>query len=112
MVLQAVVDHEYLFRDVYVGWPGSVHDARVLANSSLYKMATTNQILCGEKITIGGFDIPVFLVGDSAYPLNTWLMKPFPHNSNLTCDQRVFNDHLSAARVVVENAFGRLKAES
>lgn len=107
VVLQAVVDHEYLFRDVYVGWPGSVHDARVLANSSLYKKATNKKILCGDNIVIGGVNVPVFLVGDSAYPLS---MKPFPHNSTLTHDERVFNDRLCRARVVVENGFGRLKA--
>ena len=29
MLLKEVVDHNYLFSDVCVGWPGSVHDARV-----------------------------------------------------------------------------------
>ena len=110
IVLQAVVDENYLFTDVCVGWPGSVHDARVLANSSLYKRAEEKHILCGETVTHRGVDIPIFLVGDSAYPLSTWLMKPFVHNSNLTSSQRSFNYYLSRARIVVENGFGRLKA--
>lgn len=29
MILQGVVDHSYRFIDINVGWPGSVHDARV-----------------------------------------------------------------------------------
>ena len=33
IVLQRVVDHQCKFMDVYIGWPGSVHDTRVLANS-------------------------------------------------------------------------------
>lgn len=33
VILQAVVDHDYLFTDIMVGWPGSVHDSRVLENS-------------------------------------------------------------------------------
>lgn len=110
MVLQAVVDDNYLFTDVYVGWPGSVHDARVLANSSIYKKAETQQILTGDVVVHQEMSIPIFLVGDSAYPLSTWLMKPFAHNSNLTPSQRSFNFHLSRARIVVENSFGRLKA--
>ena len=32
MILQAVVDHNYMFRDINIGWPGSVHDALVFVN--------------------------------------------------------------------------------
>ena len=36
IVLQALVDYEYKFMNIYVGWPGSVHDARVLAHSVVF----------------------------------------------------------------------------
>lgn len=110
IVLQAIVDHEYLFRDIYIGWPGSVHDARIFANSTVFKEACNGSILQGDAVSISGRDIPIFLVGDSAYPLMTWLMKPFAHNTQLTSSEKIFNYKLSRARIVVENAFGRLKA--
>ena len=36
-------------------------------------------------------------------------MKPFADNGGLTPDARTFNYWLSRARIVIENAFGRLK---
>ena len=42
--------------------------------------------------------------------MHTWLVKPFNFNSSLTAKQKHFNYRLSRARIVVENAFGRLKA--
>ena len=36
IILQALVDANYLFLDICVGWPGKVHDARLFRNSSLY----------------------------------------------------------------------------
>ena len=45
--MQAVVDNQYRFLDIYVGWPGSVHDTRVFAHSSLYiKAGTLDSITC------------------------------------------------------------------
>ena len=35
MIVQAVFDHNGLFTDLCIGWPGCVHDARILANSSI-----------------------------------------------------------------------------
>ena len=110
VILQGVVDHDYLFRNINVGWPGSVHDARVLANFELYWQATQGEILNGEHLVIHRQDVPIFLVGDSAYPLSTWLMKPFPYSAGLTQAEKRFNYQLSRARIVAENAFGRLKA--
>ncbi|XP_062513431.1 uncharacterized protein LOC134189205 [Corticium candelabrum] len=84
VILQAVVDHRYAFRDINVGWPGSVHDARVLDNSSLFKEAENGVILRGQERVIEGYAIPVFLIGNSAYPLLKWLLKPFPQNKHLS----------------------------
>ena len=49
------------------------------------------------------------IVGDSAYALSDRLMKPYTDNGNLTREQVNFNKILSMTRVVVENAYGRLK---
>ena len=49
------------------------------------------------------------MLGDPAYPLLSWLMKAFPDNGSLSCQQKTFNYRLSRARVVVEHAYGRLK---
>ena len=106
IVLQAIVDHNYLFTDVYVGWPGSVHNAHVLANSSIYEKINDGKLLCGP-VQDG---IRLFLVGDSAYSLRPWLMKPFPHSGALSAQQKLYNYRMCRGRVVVEIAFGRLKA--
>jgi len=51
--------------------------------------------------------IPYLMVGDVAFALKTWLMKPLPLR-NMTVDQRVFNYRLSRARGVIENTSGIL----
>ncbi len=52
-------------------------------------------------------DTPYFIIGDNAFPLKTWMMKPFGHK-NLPEHERIFNYRLSRARRIVENAFGIL----
>ena len=108
VVVQAVVDHRYRFLDVYTGWPGSVHDARIFAHSTLYKKGVAGELLPSETRQLCGVTIPLFLIGDSAYPLIPWLMKPYVQSLLTTDEKKKIID--SRARIVVENAFSRLKA--
>ena len=106
IILQGVVDAQYCFTDINVGWPGSVHDARVFSNSDVYKKGQNGTLFCANTKRLGGVDIPVHLIGDPAYPLLKWLMKPYSDSGRLTQPQRTVNYRLSQARNVVENAFG------
>ncbi|KAM7431033.1 hypothetical protein ABFA07_018335 [Porites harrisoni] len=109
IIMQAVVDHAHRFIDVNIKWPGKVHDARVLVNSSLYERAQTGKLFPPDSSKeIEGVQVPLLIIGDAAYPLLPWLMKPFP-DGDLTPEQATFNAILRRARMIVEVAFGRLK---
>ena len=58
--------------------------------------------------TEGYTSIPPLLLGDGAFPLHTWLVKPYSH-ATLSAEQKYFNYRLSRARMVTESAFGKLK---
>lgn len=108
-IIQGVVDADNVFRDISVGFPGSMHDGRVLRNTTLYNRAERNEILRNPVIPVGDRLIGPYLVGDSAYPLCSWIQKPFPEATNDPSEKH-FNQQLSKARVVVECAFGILKS--
>ena len=70
----------------------------------------TNGNLLPNKIEkIDGVDVSLFMIGDSAYPFQSWLMKPFPHTSTLTQEQQHYNYTISSARIIVEYSYGRFK---
>ena len=109
IILQGTVDHQGRLIDIYVGWPGRVHDARVFANSTLYQRGQNGLLFTDARQLVAGREISPVLLGDPAYPLLPWLMKAFPDNGHLSREQKTFNYCLSKARVVVEHCFGRLK---
>ena len=105
----AVVDVKGLIWDVCVGFHRSVHIARVLRQSQLWEVLGDGELLGQNKVTISGCDVGHHLIGDPAYPLQEWLMKPFSDTGRLTPEQHNYNYRLSSARSVVEMCFGRLK---
>ena len=110
IIMQAVVDCNYLYRDLVIGWPGSVHDARVFSNSSIFKKGNEGNLFPDDLTAeIQGVAMSPFIVADPAYPLLPWVLKGFPRSDDQPRRERVFNYRLSRARMTVENTFGRWK---
>lgn len=107
--VQAVCDYRGQFLDVECRWPGSVHDAKVFANSNVNKKLRNGTLPGTYRSVIPGCrSIPNYLIGDPAYPLLPFCLKEYDSCQNN--EQVVFNNMLRSARNPIECAFGRLKA--
>jgi len=109
IILLAVVDAYYRFIWANVGANGSASDCGVFNRSELRTALEEDTLGLPDPDPLPGDDrdVPYFMVGDDAFPLRTWLMKPFSLRG-LEHAERIFNYRLSRARRVVENAFGIL----
>ena len=99
ILLQGVCDIYGQFRDVFVGAPGRVHDARLLRLSPIFSETDT---IFGDQWK---------LLGDSAYNSQdfSFILTPKRDNGLLTRQDKARNTALSRGRVIIENCFGRLK---
>ncbi|CAF4947278.1 unnamed protein product [Pieris macdunnoughi] len=95
-VLLALVDHDYCFSYIDVGANGNASDGGVFKNSSLYR-----------RLEDGLLPTNGVIVGDAAFPLKNYLLKPYP-GTQLSTAEKVFNYRLSRTRRISENAFGIL----
>nr|XP_025040118.1 protein ALP1-like [Pelodiscus sinensis] len=108
MVLQAVADHWNQFTNICVGWSGKAHNAHVFRNSSMFHKLQAGTFVPDLTIRVGDVDIPVCMVRDAAFPLLHWLMRPY--TGHLNPSQEQYSTRLSRDRMVMEGAFGHLKA--
>ena len=95
MQLQVVADSNLMLLDAYTGYPGSVHDARVLRASGLFQKLTQNPPAA-----------QFHLLGDSAYPLTSFLLTPYRDNGHLSSFQHRYNKVHASTRVDVERVIG------
>uniref|UniRef100_A0A3Q2CGQ6 DDE Tnp4 domain-containing protein n=1 Tax=Cyprinodon variegatus TaxID=28743 RepID=A0A3Q2CGQ6_CYPVA len=108
IVLLAVVDHEYRFRGIQVGDFGRMNDGGVFSASNLGKGLERGDLNVPPSAPLPGAPelgpLPHVLVGDAAFPLKTYLLRPYPA-ADLDHDNRIFNYRLSRACMVMECAF-------
>ena len=99
--VQAICDYQCRFLDVDIQWPGSVHDARIFANSSLNKKLRDGTIPnCPKPILDKHNPVPVCILGHPAYSLLPYLVKEFP-NGGANMKELFYGYRLCASRMVM-----------
>ena len=79
IVILALVDGDCKFLWVKVGAAGSSSDAQIFKHSDLQHKIEDGSIGFPkrESMRIGGPKVNFFILGDDAFPLKLWLMKPY-----------------------------------
>ena len=88
----AVVGPKYQFLYAEVDMNGSNSDGGTWVQSSLRKALENNTLNLPKPTSLSGDldDIPFVCVGDDAFPLEIYMMTPYPQK-DLRCDKRIFS---------------------
>lgn len=110
--LMAISGAKQEFIMANIGAPGRHSDGGVFAHSEMGQRFQDKNMFIPppEKLHDHGPKLPFVIVGDEAFALNEYLMKPYPRRNNLNLLERVFNYRLSRARRIVETTFGIISA--
>lgn len=113
IIMLAVVDADYKFIYVDVGASSRVSAGGVWNRCSMNRALEMEDNILNipqiDNLPFSDKQCPFVLVGDDAFPLKAYLMRPYAEKE-LTDECRIFNYHLSRARKTSENAFGILSA--
>ena len=92
VILLALVDSDYKFMWASIGAHGSTSDCAVFNESPLKAAIEAGLLDIPDAEPLPNDDRPVqyFIVGDDAFALKTWMIKPFSIR-NLTNAERIFN---------------------
>lgn len=112
VVLQAVADADKKFITIEIGGRGKQSDGGTFAASTIFQLLESGQFNVPEPKALPETDtiLPHVLIGDEAYPLKPYLMRPYP-GRELNPSKENFNKRLSHARKCIECAFGIMRAK-
>ena len=96
LVLLALVDTDYRFLWVNVGSSGSSSDAQIFNRSNFRENIEDGslELPAPEPLGEGGPDLHYFLLGDDAFALMPWMVKPYSRRQ-LTREERIANYRIS-----------------
>ncbi|XP_054016723.1 uncharacterized protein LOC128897073 isoform X2 [Hylaeus anthracinus] len=109
IVLMAVVDANYKFIMVDLGPYREDSDGGVFGNSQIFSELENGNLKLPSSRRLPNWSVeaPFVFVGDEAFPLKQYLMKPFPARQAADCNEKLqFNYRLSRTRTVAKCAFG------
>ena len=88
----ALVDAEYRFLWIECGSSGSCSDAQIFNRSNLTEKINYSSfgLLAPQPLWEGGPDLHYFLLGDDAFALMPWVVKPYSRRK-LTRKERIAN---------------------
>ena len=111
IIFLAICDADLRFMYIEIGAPGRRGDAGLFRDSALMSHMHHDKLNIppAEKFPFSERPMPYFMVGDDAFALRTFFMKPYP-STRLTPTQRIFNYRLSRCRRCIECAFGTMAA--
>ncbi|XP_053667924.1 uncharacterized protein LOC128718319 [Anopheles marshallii] len=111
IVLLGIVDANYNFLFVDVGCQGRISDGGVFSNSPIYNKLERGELnIPPPEILQVPYQvkIPYYLLGDQAFAMKEYCIRPFAGMHAADSMERGFNYRHSRARRTVENAFGIL----
>ncbi|XP_012522028.1 protein ALP1-like [Monomorium pharaonis] len=113
IVLMAICDANYIIRFVDIGAYGRRSDGSIFRDSAIGQAFDEGQMGIPQPTVVreGGSVLPYCLVGDEAFPLKSYLLRPYPGRDGLIPKQSIYNYRLSRARRMIENTFGILASQ-